>query len=105
MVAQRHALRLQVTGRDEEPLIAVDAELDLEARLAFHSRRIRVQERRAVLVDPEVILAVFFLQRQWTNARRAVWVEHQLQRPDRLGLAPFAQLEDGDAEVRLPIMR
>ena len=52
------ALIFPVPG--EQAFVGIDVEFDLESRLALFCRRIGAQERRAVLIYPE-IRATFFL--------------------------------------------
>src|SRR5207237_5578644 len=61
MIAQRDLFGHQVTYRDEQALVAVDAEFDFKARLSLFGGRVGVQEGRVLLVDPEVITAILLV--------------------------------------------
>src|SRR5438132_7222731 len=68
MIAQRDLFGHEVTYRDEQAFVAVDAEFDFEARLPLFGGRLGVQEGRVLLVDPEVIAAILFIRRDKGHA-------------------------------------
>src|SRR5262249_41536912 len=94
VIPKNHLLRKKIANGDEQPFVAVDAELDLETRLSCSGGRFGVQKSRVLFVDPEIIATFFLVGRHVADPGGAAGIKDQFHRLGAAALPAFAQLEN-----------
>lgn len=92
---------LQVKRRHCKTFLGVDAELQPEPVGVNPARRIRLEERGRVLVEPKPALLLLGLRRHRDGTRAALRIEHDLEVAAGLLISGVGEFEDGQAQVPL----